>query len=398
MSRLDKGRSNVPPARRARVGIDRADQGSGVLDVDNEHEAKCRDKIVIDRICSLTEATDLPWKSSRGEHVDEDLLERRSASWVCSTPSGYAPMTSPLCNMLSTWLTVPLLPERRARPSHAGKTYGWGLRTGLDLAGRVQARIKCRTVLSAATFTWRAATAIEIGSSTTGFPSGVGGVPVEVIDRLNPLLQRHRELRIDSAGAGTFRGGLGQLTEMRCLSGNPWEVSAMADRIQFPGPGIVGGMPGACGELLLDGGAIPAKSLISLQPEARVQVNLPGGGGYGDPHKRSAQAVFNDVVNGYVSIVAAEKLYGVRIRYTGREDQLVRLPQHYVMDSTEGRAGVNLPIAHRELSKRPALAISTMSLHVLHILRGDKYKLLLHRREIFVCIRVNKHLPVIPEE
>jgi N-methylhydantoinase B len=176
------------------------------------------------------------------------------------------------------------------------------------------------------------------GLSTTGFPSGVGGVPVEVIESLNPLVQHHRELRMDSAGAGAYRGGLGQLTEMRCLSGKPWEVSAMADRIQFPGPGIAGGMPGACGELLLDGKAIPAKSLISLQPDARVQVNLPGGGGYGDPHKRSAQAVFDDVVNGYVSIEAAEKLYGVRIHYTGREDQLVRLPEHYAMDSTEGKS------------------------------------------------------------
>ena len=84
-------------------------------------------------------------------------------------------------------------------------------------------------------------------------------------------------------------------------------------------------MPGACGQLLVDGEAIPAKSLISLQPESRVQINLPGGGGYGDPHKRSAQAVFDDVVNGYVSIDAAEKLYGVRIRYIGADDQLVRL-------------------------------------------------------------------------
>ena len=45
------------------------------------------------------------------------------------------------------------------------------------------------------------------GLSTTGFPSGVGGVPVEVIESLAPLLQQHRELRQDSGGAGKFRGG-----------------------------------------------------------------------------------------------------------------------------------------------------------------------------------------------
>ena len=41
--------------------------------------------------------------------------------------------------------------------------------------------------------------------------------------------------------------------------------------------------------------------------------------------------------DGYVSIEAAEREYGVRIRYTGEPDRLVRLPQHYVLDGrTDG--------------------------------------------------------------
>jgi N-methylhydantoinase B len=182
------------------------------------------------------------------------------------------------------------------------------------------------------------ARASKDGLSTTGFPSGVGGVPVEIIESLTPLLQHRRELRTDSGGAGKFRGGLGQATEMRCLSGRPWEVSAMADRIQFPGPGIEGGAPGACGELLLNGNPALAKSLVQLDPDARVQLNLPGGGGYGDPTERSTQNVFMDVVNGYVSVEAAENLYGVRIRYVGPENRLVRLPEHYMIENaTIGR-------------------------------------------------------------
>jgi len=182
------------------------------------------------------------------------------------------------------------------------------------------------------------ARASKDGLSTTGFPSGVGGVPVEVIESLAPLLQHHRELRTDSGGAGKFRGGLGQATEMRCLTGKAWEVSAMADRIQFPGPGIEGGAPGACGQFLLDGEPKPAKARLALPPDAHVQLNLPGGGGYGNPKERATQDVFNDVVNGYVSIEAAEDLYGVRIRYTGREDQLVRLPEHYFIDDSGPRS------------------------------------------------------------
>ena len=63
-----------------------------------------------------------------------------------------------------------------------------------------------------------------------------------------------------------------------------------------------------------------------------MQLNPPGGGGYGHPHARPAEYVLADVINGYVSIAAAEREYGVLVRYLGREDQLVRLPEHYVID------------------------------------------------------------------
>jgi N-methylhydantoinase B len=64
-----------------------------------------------------------------------------------------------------------------------------------------------------------------------------------------------------------------------------------------------------------------------------VQLNLPGGGGYGDPQERDPQAVLRDVIAGYVSIEAAERDYGVVVRYLGSEEQLVRLPKHYAIDS-----------------------------------------------------------------
>ena len=69
-----------------------------------------------------------------------------------------------------------------------------------------------------------------------------------------------------------------------------------------------------------------------LAPHDRVQLNPPGGGGCGDPFRRSPQMVLNDVINGYVSLEAAESEYGVVIRYLGRQDQLVRPPALYVID------------------------------------------------------------------
>ena len=177
------------------------------------------------------------------------------------------------------------------------------------------------------------ARATRDGLTTTGFPSGVGGVPAEMVESLTPLVQYRREIRTDSGGAGRFRGGLGQSTEVGSLADGTWEVSAMIDRIVFPGAGLRGGKPGACGEFKIDNQAhAQPKILLSLEPRARVQLNLPGGGGYGDPFERQAQSVLEDVIAGYVSLDAAEGEYGVVIRYLGSEEQLVRLPKHYAID------------------------------------------------------------------
>ncbi len=177
------------------------------------------------------------------------------------------------------------------------------------------------------------ARATKDGLNTTGFPSGVAGVPAEVIESLTPLIQYRREVRTDSGGPGLHRGGLGQWTEIGYRGDSPWAVSAMIDRTRFPASGLKGGQSGALGEFLVNGASRPhPKALITLAPEARVQLNLPGGGGYGNPFLRPAELILNDVVNGYVSLEAAEREYGVVIHYLGSQDQLVRLPELYVID------------------------------------------------------------------
>jgi len=42
--------------------------------------------------------------------------------------------------------------------------------------------------------------------------------------------------------------------------------------------------------------------------------------------------VLNDVINGYISLEAAEREYGVAVRYLGSQEQLVRLPHLYIID------------------------------------------------------------------
>jgi N-methylhydantoinase B len=171
------------------------------------------------------------------------------------------------------------------------------------------------------------------GLSAVGFPSGVAGVPAEVIESLSPVVMKRRQLRPDSGGAGKWRGGLGQLTEFTRRGEGRWSVSSIADRTEYPAPGLLGGGSGAKGEVMLgDGTRLHAKAMVDLKRGDVVHVNLPGGGGYGNPFERAPEQVLRDVIEGYVAPEEAEKSYGVAVRYTGKPDALVKLPSDWQID------------------------------------------------------------------
>jgi len=130
-----------------------------------------------------------------------------------------------------------------------------------------------------------------------------------------------------------WRGGLGQLTELTRRGEGKWSVSSIADRTKYPAPGLLGGQAGAAGEVTLgDGTRLHAKALADLKTVDVVHVNLPGGGGYGDPLQRDAQRVVWDVIEGYITPEEAEKKYGVVVRYTGEAEELVKLPDCWKID------------------------------------------------------------------
>ncbi len=152
------------------------------------------------------------------------------------------------------------------------------------------------------------------GIHTTAFPSGVMGVPVEVIESVAPLLVRRREIAQDSGGPGRFRGGCGQYMEVGALTGRGYNLGPIFDRTRVPAEGYVGGGQGARGAITLsDGRELQDKSQVALAADERFTLQLPGGGGYFDPLTRDAQAVLDDALDGFVSIAAARALYGVAI-------------------------------------------------------------------------------------
>jgi N-methylhydantoinase B len=172
------------------------------------------------------------------------------------------------------------------------------------------------------------------GLNNVGFPSGVAGVPAEIMESLTGLVVERRAVRPDSAGAGKFRGGCGQFTTFADRSGESWSMSGMYDRLKFAAQGLLGGQPGLPGAFALsDGREANPKELLFHPSTTRVDTALPGGGGYGHPFERDPAAVVDDVLNGYVSLEAAARDYGVVITTTQRPDEQVSLPQHFSVDA-----------------------------------------------------------------
>lgn len=160
------------------------------------------------------------------------------------------------------------------------------------------------------------------GMSATAFPSGVKNCPIEITEALSPILVTRKEYRVDSGGAGEFRGGLGQVMEAYHLDEAPFLISANYDRVDFPPRGRNGGHDGARGILRTSQGrALRGKGQQTIQAGERFIMEMPGGGGLGDPMKRDPERVAQDVHFGLVSREAAERDYGVVFHADGSVDQ-----------------------------------------------------------------------------
>ena len=140
------------------------------------------------------------------------------------------------------------------------------------------------------------------GLTATAFPSGVQTMSVEATEQVGPIVIWRKEIRPDSGGAGEQRGGLGQVIEVGPTEGYQFDFSAMFDRIDHPARGRFGGEDGAPGKVYLDDGTPFAGKGRQVVPEGkRLIMELPGGGGFGDPDNRDAAAVANDRAQGYIS-------------------------------------------------------------------------------------------------
>ena len=158
----------------------------------------------------------------------------------------------------------------------------------------------------------KGATGSMDGLPTIAFPYNGTVTPTEIVENQAPLVVGYKRLTTDSGGPGRFRGGLGQEMELRVIGERSLVASLRPDKVRFPPPGIRGGKPGKAGRFFVDGETVSVEPR-TLQPGQAYRLELPGGGGYGDPRERPVESVARDVLDGYVSVAAAIEHYGVAV-------------------------------------------------------------------------------------
>ena len=172
------------------------------------------------------------------------------------------------------------------------------------------------------------ATAERDGFAQMGHLITLGGLDLpnlEFHEQNYPVRYIRHEQRIDNGGAGARRGGTGVRYEADILVPATWSFRAEG-LDTASGYGVQGGMTGGVGHKWVtpmdgdeDGGTfVPPKYGVRRLGPARVVVDTPGGGGWGDPLTRPPELVLRDVRDGVVSIAAAARDYGVVIGADGR--------------------------------------------------------------------------------
>ena len=150
------------------------------------------------------------------------------------------------------------------------------------------------------------------GLNATAFPSGVMTMPVEATEQTGPVIIWRKELRSDSGGAGTYRGGLGQFMEVGAQEGHEFDIQAMFDRVNYPARGRRGGQEGAPTLIGQDDGTkMRGKGKQFVPHGRRVMMAFPGGAGYGSAALRDPVLVRRDLALGYISKETAQKHYGL---------------------------------------------------------------------------------------
>jgi N-methylhydantoinase B len=148
------------------------------------------------------------------------------------------------------------------------------------------------------------------GWSSIGEWHTVGGIKfgsVEIAEVRFPLHFTCHEFRADSGGRGRYRGGLGVNLDLVVETGKPARANTAGDGARHGACGMLGGADGLPHDyrLISEGKSeriLKTKEVgIAISPGDILQVRSGGGGGWGDPKVRSADAHRRDLEEGLVT-------------------------------------------------------------------------------------------------
>jgi N-methylhydantoinase B len=146
---------------------------------------------------------------------------------------------------------------------------------------------------------WQAAGGIKFGS-------------LEVTEVRFPLFFRRHEFRPGSGGDGQFRGGPGGIVEMVVETAEPALANTAGDGVVYGACGVLGGEDGAPHRYLLYSGNADPRAIrtketgLVIRPGDRLVLESGGGGGWGDPARRSDAERTRDAVEGFVATPGAD--------------------------------------------------------------------------------------------
>jgi len=140
-------------------------------------------------------------------------------------------------------------------------------------------------------------------------------LPAEALENEYPLLVEEYCLIPDSGGAGQFRGGLGIAREVRALDDDTFFYASSEKTVIAP-QGILGGGDGKHAAIIKNHNMPSELRLPANQPGQALnkgdsmRLETPGGGGFGDPTRRTALAIADDIRSGKVSRDSVVTYYG----------------------------------------------------------------------------------------
>jgi N-methylhydantoinase B len=146
--------------------------------------------------------------------------------------------------------------------------------------------------------------------------SNTMNTPVEILEMAFPVRVEAYEVNPDSGGAGRYRGGCGAKRVWRMLDGADATGALCMERMTSPPFGLRGGRVGAAAMVTLttpDGitRLLPSKGAFAAPAGSVIDMITPGSGGFGPVAEREPVAIGRDLIDGYVSVSAATRDYGV---------------------------------------------------------------------------------------